>query len=257
MEKPDNLTRENIKRVNILGWCMEMLSKENAPRKLINIVENHSPQSFDKEERGLLNKVMQSCLIIDDIVDNSEFRRKAPSWYKQEGVGNLAIYDALILDGFSHVLLKKYFSSHPYYVQMVDLLTTTRYWTARGLNSKKNTMERFIKTARYKTGFYKIWCPVTLGLYFSKEFNEELHEQITPALLEMGIYSQIQDLEMVIKCLICKAPFKKGENRSFHRKRKWLSAIGKDRLYRQVSTCRNLQESSCKNQAHRHNSKKI
>ncbi|KAJ8978946.1 hypothetical protein NQ317_003007 [Molorchus minor] len=25
------------------------------------------------------------------------------------------------------------------------------------------------------------------------------------------------DLEMVIKCLICKAPFKQGENRSFHR----------------------------------------
>ncbi|KAJ8977497.1 hypothetical protein NQ317_017115 [Molorchus minor] len=28
---------------------------------------------------------------------------------------------------------------------------------------------------------------------------------------------QLQDLEMVIKCLICKAPFKQGENRSFHR----------------------------------------
>ncbi|KAJ8981070.1 hypothetical protein NQ317_007207 [Molorchus minor] len=26
-----------------------------------------------------------------------------------------------------------------------------------------------------------------------------------------------RDIEMVIKCLICKALFKKGENRSFHR----------------------------------------
>ncbi|KAJ8980675.1 hypothetical protein NQ317_013287 [Molorchus minor] len=168
MEKSDNLTRENIKRVNILGWCIEM---------------------------------MQSCLlIIDDIVDNSEFRRKAPCWYKQEGVGNLAIFDASILDGFSHVLLKKYFSSHPYYLQMVDLFRTTpliinmgQILDSTSVELEKHTMERYINIARYKTGFDKFWCPVTLGLYFSKTFNKELHKQITPTLLEMGIYSQMQN----------------------------------------------------------------
>ncbi|KAJ8959003.1 hypothetical protein NQ317_003253 [Molorchus minor] len=53
------------------------ISKENGPQKLINIVENHSSQSFDKEELGLLNKGLKFALpssegVLDEIVASVE-----------------------------------------------------------------------------------------------------------------------------------------------------------------------------------------
>ncbi|KAJ8960234.1 hypothetical protein NQ318_003959 [Aromia moschata] len=168
LEKPENLTKENISLANILAWCAELLES--------------------------------SILIVDDIVDRSETRRNGPCWYKIDGVGERAVLDAFILHDSLHFLLKKYFSSHPFYVPMVELFIRTNLDTAIGQimdtrmpKLEHITMERFSTITKYKTGYYTFWFPVTLGMYFSRVFSDELHQQVTPILLEMGKFFQIQN----------------------------------------------------------------
>jgi len=69
------LTEENVKLAQYLGWCVELL------------------QSF--------------LLILDDIMDDSETRRGQPCWYKKENVGKIAINDALMIESAIFYTLKK------------------------------------------------------------------------------------------------------------------------------------------------------
>ncbi|KAJ8970845.1 hypothetical protein NQ317_019117 [Molorchus minor] len=67
------MSSQNRKLITLTG----NMSKENGPRKLINIVENNSSQSFDKEVHGLLNKGLKFALpssegVLDEIVASVE-----------------------------------------------------------------------------------------------------------------------------------------------------------------------------------------
>lgn len=60
-------------------------------------------------------------LVSDDIMDSSKTRRGEPCWYLQPKVGMIAINDAFMLESSIFVLLRKYFSSHPNYVDFIHL----------------------------------------------------------------------------------------------------------------------------------------
>jgi farnesyl diphosphate synthase len=55
------------------------------------------------------------------MMDQSITRRGQPCWYRVEGVSNIAINDAFMLEAAIYFLLKKHFRKQPYYVGLLEL----------------------------------------------------------------------------------------------------------------------------------------
>ena len=66
-------------------------------------------------------------LVSDDIMDASITRRGQPCWYRVEGVGFMAVNDALILEGAIFQMIRKHFRKESFYVDVVDLLHEVRH----------------------------------------------------------------------------------------------------------------------------------
>lgn len=60
-------------------------------------------------------------LVFDDVMDGSTTRRGQPCWHRMDGVGLIAINDALMIENGIYHILKKYFSHTEYYTKLVDL----------------------------------------------------------------------------------------------------------------------------------------
>ncbi len=90
-----------------LGWCIELVRQS---RRV------HTSSRTDG-----VTQLQAMFLVSDDIMDSSITRRGQPCWYKVPHVGSIAINDAFILESSIYFLLKKYFRSAPYYVDLLEL----------------------------------------------------------------------------------------------------------------------------------------
>ncbi|KAJ8942351.1 hypothetical protein NQ314_010090, partial [Rhamnusium bicolor] len=122
-----------------------------------------------------------SYILLDDIMDNSETRRNAPCWFRVKGVGLTAINDALFLANSSYALLKKYFSSHPMYMPVMELFHDTSIKITYGqcIDNLRPTLEqltidRFNRLTMYKAGYYLPLVPVILGMYLSETYSNDM-----------------------------------------------------------------------------------
>ncbi|XP_057657389.1 farnesyl pyrophosphate synthase [Diorhabda carinulata] len=168
LEKPENLTPENIRLANILGWCVELL------------------RSFD--------------VVVDDTIDNT------PSWYKIDSVGKQAIANSCLLESSAYYLLKEHFSNHEHYVSLVEFFHDIALNNAMGKslerdvmstngemnNFSKMTMKNYSLIAKYKMGYLNLLLPVASAMYLTNVIDPELHRQARTILLEMGQYFQVQ-----------------------------------------------------------------
>ena len=59
-------------------------------------------------------------------MDSSITRRGQPCWYRNEGVGLIAINDAFILESAIYWLLKKHFRADKSYINLVELFHEVR-----------------------------------------------------------------------------------------------------------------------------------
>ncbi|KAK7071620.1 hypothetical protein SK128_027480 [Halocaridina rubra] len=182
---PEMVTRENMEKAHILGWCIEML------------------QSF--------------FLVADDIMDGSEMRRGKAAWHCKDSLGLSAFNDAILLEAGVYKLLQKHFQSSPYYVDLLELFHEMTMKTALGqaldLLScppgqrpilSKFTMQHYNAIVKYKTAYYSFYLPVALSMYMAGIRNtdnvrvagitdRELHRQARTILVEMGQFFQVQD----------------------------------------------------------------
>lgn len=167
------LTDEQFKHLSTLGWLTELL------------------QAF--------------FLVSDDIMDSSVTRRGQPCWYRQSGVGLIAINDAFMLESGIYVILKKHFRSHPAYVDLIELFHETTWQTELGqlcdlitapednVDLANFSMEKYMFIVTYKTAYYSFYLPVALALHYLQLASPENLRQTHDILIPLGQYFQVQD----------------------------------------------------------------
>lgn len=168
-----SLTDEQFKHLSTLGWLTELL------------------QTF--------------FLVSDDIMDGSITRRGQPCWYRQDGVGLIAINDAFMLESGIYVILKKHFRSHPAYVDLLELFHEITWQTELGqlcdlitapednVSLDNFSMDKYMFIVTYKTAYYSFYLPVALALYYFQLATPENLQVSHDILIPLGQYFQVQD----------------------------------------------------------------
>ncbi|CAG8505781.1 4655_t:CDS:10 [Ambispora gerdemannii] len=171
--KNNKVSEEELFKARVLGWCIEWL------------------QAF--------------FLVADDIMDQSITRRGKPCWYRMDGVGNIAINDAFILESAVYCFLKKHFRNEPYYIDLIELFHETTFQTELGqlldlttapedhVDLSKFNLEKHRFIVIFKTAFYSFYLPVALALRMSGIKEESAYKQAKDILIPLGEYFQIQD----------------------------------------------------------------
>ena len=163
-------------------------------------------QYFEAATLGWMTELLQAFFLVsDDIMDSSITRRGQPCWYKQPQVGMVAINDAFLLESGIYILLKKYFRTHPSYIDMVELFHEVTFQTELGqlcdlLTAPEDyvdlgnfSMSKYTFIVIYKTAYYSFYLPVALALYQQKLATLKNLKQAESILIPLGTYFQIQD----------------------------------------------------------------
>ncbi|KAI1332140.1 farnesyl pyrophosphate synthetase [Xylariaceae sp. FL0255] len=187
------------------GKCNRGMSVPDSVSQLLNRALTEE-EYFQAATLGWMVELLQAFFLVsDDIMDSSVTRRGKPCWYRHEGVGMIAINDAFLLESAIYTLLKKYFKSHPAYIDMVELFHEVTYQTELGqlcdlitapedvVNLDNFSMEKYSFIVIYKTAYYSFYLPVALALLMlniATPKNLKISEDI---LIPMGEYFQVQD----------------------------------------------------------------
>lgn len=163
-------------------------------------------QYFQSATLGWMIELLQAFFLVsDDIMDSSITRRGSPCWYRQPSVGMIAINDAFMLEASIYVLLKKYFRSHPSYIDFVELFQETSLQTELGqtcdlltapedkVDLDNFSMNKYTFIVIYKTAYYSFYLPIALALLQLSIATPKNLKQAEDILIPMGEYFQIQD----------------------------------------------------------------
>jgi farnesyl diphosphate synthase len=155
---------------------------------------------------GWLTELLQAFFLVsDDIMDSSITRRGEPCWYRQPGVGMIAINDAFMLESSIYLILKKYFRAHPAYIDLVELFHEVTFQTELGqlcdlitapedhVDLNNFSMGKYTFIVIYKTAYYSFYLPVALALYYLQLATPSNLKQAHDILIPLGEYFQIQD----------------------------------------------------------------
>lgn len=155
---------------------------------------------------GWLTELLQAFFLVsDDIMDSSITRRGQPCWYRQDGVGLIAINDAFMLESGIYLTLKQRFRSHPAYIDLVELFHEVTWQTELGqlcdlitapednVNLGNFSLEKYMFIVTYKTAYYSFYLPVALALHYLQLASEGNLKQAHDILIPLGQYFQIQD----------------------------------------------------------------
>jgi len=150
-------------------------------------------------------------LVSDDIMDSSITRRGQPCWYRVEGVGLMAVNDALLLEGAIYQMIRTQFRGEPYYIDLLDIFHEVSFKTEMGqlvdlitapedkVDLSKFSLDRHKVIVIYKTAIYSFYLPVALALLvcgFSTApppGAPDVYKLALNILVPLGEYFQIQD----------------------------------------------------------------
>lgn len=161
---------------------------------------------FKAATLGWMTELLQAFFLVsDDMMDGSITRRGKPCWYRQEGVGLIAINDSFLLESDIYTLLKKHFRTHPAYIDLIELFHDVTFQTEIGqltdlltapedkVNLNNFSMEKYRFIVIYKTSYYSFYLPVALALHQLNIGTAANLKQAEDILIPMGEYFQIQD----------------------------------------------------------------
>lgn len=187
------------------GKCNRGMSVPDSVSLLLNRPLTEE-EYFKSATLGWMIELLQAFFLVsDDIMDGSITRRGKPCWYRQEGVGMVAINDAFMLEAAIYTLLKKHFRSHPAYVDMLELFHEVTLQTELGqlcdlltapedvVNLDNFSMEKYSFIVIYKTAYYSFYLPVALALQMLNIATPKNLKQAEDILIPMGEYFQVQD----------------------------------------------------------------
>lgn len=165
-----------------------------------------SDEYFQAATLGWMTELLQAFFLVsDDIMDSSITRRGKPCWYRHPGVGMIAINDAFMLEAAIYTLLKKYFKSHPAYVDLIELFHEVTLQTELGqlcdlltapedvVNLDNFSMDKYRFIVIYKTAYYSFYLPVALALHMLNVATPSNLAAAEAILVPLGEYFQIQD----------------------------------------------------------------
>ncbi|KAI1414382.1 terpenoid synthase [Hypoxylon sp. FL1857] len=192
--------------VNTLGGkCNRGMSVPDSVSVLLDR-QLSEDEYFKAATLGWMIELLQAFFLVsDDIMDSSITRRGKPCWYRQEGVGMVAINDAFMLESAIYMLLKKYFKTHPSYVDMIELFHETSLQTELGqlcdlltapedvVNLDNFSLEKYTFIVVFKTAYYSFYLPVALALHQLNIATPKNLKQAHDILIPMGEYFQVQD----------------------------------------------------------------
>ncbi|KAI1084163.1 terpenoid synthase [Whalleya microplaca] len=187
------------------GKCNRGMSVPDSVSLLINKPLSEG-EYFQAATLGWMIELLQAFFLVsDDIMDSSITRRGKPCWYRQEGVGMIAINDAFMLESAIYTLLKKHFKTHPSYVDMIELFHEVTLQTELGqlcdlltapedvVNLDNFSLEKYTFIVIYKTAYYSFYLPVALALHQLNIATPKNLKQAEDILIPMGEYFQVQD----------------------------------------------------------------
>jgi farnesyl diphosphate synthase len=117
----------------------------------------------------------------------------------------IAINDAFMLESSIYLILKKYFRSHPAYIDLVELFHEVTFETELGqlcdlitapedhVDLNNFSMNKYTFIVIYKTAYYSFYLPVALALYYLQLATPSNLKQAHDILIPLGEYFQIQD----------------------------------------------------------------
>ena len=161
---------------------------------------------FHSATLGWMIELLQAFFLVsDDIMDSSKTRRGQPCWYLKPDVGMIAINDAFMLESSIFILLKKYFRSHPAYIDFVELFQEVAFQTELGqtcdlltapedhVDLDNFSLEKYSFIVIYKTAYYSFYLPVALAMLYTGKASPANLKQAEDILIPMGEYFQVQD----------------------------------------------------------------
>lgn len=153
-------------------------------------------------------------VIVDDIIDNSPFRRFRPSWHTLPDTGNNALTDSYFLNKLVFDLLKRQLGKPAYrycYREILDIFLTYQLKTLLGnlqeyVTQNKScelyTLDESKTIAIYKTAYITYVMPVFIGMHLSGVINSDLYKEMEKVLLLMGYFFQIKVWTITLSDLI-------------------------------------------------------
>jgi len=109
------------------------------------------------------------------------------------------------LEAAIYTLLKKYFRTHPSYIELVELFHEVTFQTEIGqlcdlltapedkIDLDNFSMTKYQFIVIYKTAYYSFYLPVALALYHQNIATSKNLKQAEQILIPLGEYFQIQD----------------------------------------------------------------
>ncbi|KAH6892291.1 isoprenoid synthase domain-containing protein [Thelonectria olida] len=197
--------KKNLEVNPLGGKCNRGMSVPDTASILLDRALSED-EYFKSAALGWMTELLQAFFLVsDDIMDTSITRRGQPCWYRQEGVGMIAINDAFMLEAAIYTLLKKYFRDHPAYVDLIELFHETTFQTEMGqlcdlitapedvVNLDNFSLEKYTFIVIYKTAWYSFYLPVALALHQLNLATPKNLKQAQDILIPLGEYFQIQD----------------------------------------------------------------
>ncbi|RAK71065.1 ketoacyl-synt-domain-containing protein [Aspergillus fijiensis CBS 313.89] len=153
----------------------------------------------------ILEIVHAAYLIDDDMMDGSIFRRNKLCRYLQANVGLSAIGDALLLRSCARYLLRKYFATHPCYMQLLEVfdeallqedlggVADTHVAKSSFQGFQNHTRQTYAFLGVSKTAYNTVYLPLGLAVHYLSLATPANLSVLKDISLQLGVYFQVQD----------------------------------------------------------------